>query len=91
MKVLSTILALIVLLVGFNSAPAEADLAPPELSNPTETSALDLPPMHWFVFDNCRFCHVVPPPPVPIGTGRSRDLEQLFQSWADADRLMLGD
>ena len=93
MKVLSTILALVVLPIGFNSAPAETDLAPSELPTTieTKTSTLSLPPFHWIVYpkDACNACHQEEPP-IP-GAGQSSDLEELFGSWAEADRLKTGD
>ena len=92
MKVLSTILALIVLPIGFSSAPAEADLAPSELSNVTETPTAGLPPLHWRVFPQnaCTACHKQVPP-IPGGIGRSSDLEELVGAWSEADRLKISD
>ena len=89
MKVLSTILALVVLPIGFNSAPAETDLAPSGLPNVMETSVSGLPPLHWVVLppSTCASCH----DPIPGGVGgQSSDLEEVFRSWEEAERLKIG-
>lgn len=96
MKVLSTILAVVVLPIALSSAPADAGLAKATQSSKASNnkSTLELPPKHWGVFDSktCTICHIDHIPPIPPGgIGRADDLQELVRSWATVDQLPMVD